>query len=272
MLLRTLLPLILATAGCMDADGLLFNGHPVAAYELPGNNIPAEQLEAISFDSGGKTLAGFWVKAGDDANKLNQTILFYHGNRKNIDEYWADVMALHATGADVMVFDYRGYGKSTGELTSTAELEADAAAALAFVHGRGIADADLTLFGYSLGTYATLSVAKSHAAFRAIFLQAGFSTMQSIVQASVFAPVPDGWLNSDTFDNISRVGAVGAPLMVIHGTEDATFRFEDHGQALYDKAPDPKRLLLIPNCTHNDIPAAMGESAYTAAVRAWMTL
>ena len=101
---RLLLLMILLTFSSCEMDGFLFNERQIDHYTLPGNTIPDSLLEEVVIQSEGNNLYGYLVKS---ANPLtSKTILYCHGNKHNLDEYWDRIVWLHELGSNIFVFDY----------------------------------------------------------------------------------------------------------------------------------------------------------------------
>ncbi|MDP4116016.1 MAG: hypothetical protein Q8903_07770, partial [Bacteroidota bacterium] len=94
-LLFPMIIFLLLSSGC-KLDSFLFNEKTISKYELPGNTIPDSLIKQETFQSGGNKLYGYWIASGDPYNNL--TILYCHGNKNNIDNYWDRVMYLHGLG------------------------------------------------------------------------------------------------------------------------------------------------------------------------------
>ena len=79
-------PLILGLllGGCMPLDSFFFNPLAVDEYAFAGDVIPPEHIEEVAFKSGKYTLAGVWVHPPDPEG----TLVYFHGNKENIDAYW----------------------------------------------------------------------------------------------------------------------------------------------------------------------------------------
>jgi uncharacterized protein len=253
----------------MNVDDFLFDGKKTSSYHVPTELAPA-LVEGVTFPSGGETLYGFVIKPEPTATPLPYTLLYFHGNKHNIDAFWQDVLRLHATGATVMIFDYRGYGLSGGDAATDEDLFGDADAALAFLGGRGLTPAQVVLYGYSLGNIGSLHLAASGAPYRAIVAQSAFASLDSLIQGGTFLPLPDGWINKSQFDNIAAVEHAAAPILVLHGADDETARFADNGRPLFAHAPDPKRLVVVPGAGHTDLPETMGAGPYEALIASWI--
>ena len=81
-----------ALSNC-SLDSYLFNEQHIDKYALPDNTIPDSLLTHVTFESGGNTLYGIHARAVGSSSEL--TVLYCHGNKYHIDEYWDRVMLLH---------------------------------------------------------------------------------------------------------------------------------------------------------------------------------
>ncbi|MCK5086393.1 MAG: alpha/beta hydrolase [Melioribacteraceae bacterium] len=265
LLTLTLLGLILASC---TLDSNLFNPEEVDAYQLPGNTIPANLIEEVELDSDGNKIYGFWVSSSGERPGL--TILYCHGNKHNIDEYWDRVMLLHELGVNIFIFDYRGYGKSEGE-SSEAGLYADSEAALEYVKGRPEYNSDsLCFYGYSLGNVASIYLAAEIQDPLCLFSEAPFASANSLTQGSLILDIQPRWLTDGEFDNAENVKKINTPFMLFHGEDDDFVRYRDNGKVVYDASPNPKELVLVADAVHDNVPYIMGKENYLNKIRDWI--
>lgn len=253
-------------AGC-EMDGFLFNTEEIDHYSLPGNTIPDSLLEEVTLESDGNTIYGYWVES--EGSHPGLTILYCEGNKHSIDNYWDRVMLLHRLGGNVFIFDYRGFGRSEGESSEKA-MHRDAEAALDFVQTKTAAADTLVIYGYSLGNVASVYLAAERVTPRCLIAEAPFASANSLTQGSAGLDLPAGWLTEGKFDNAGEIKKIRTPLLLIHGEQDNFVRWRDNGKVVFESAPQPKRLELVPNAKHDDIPATMGEEAYLSVVREWI--
>lgn len=252
-----LLPVFLSSC---ELGSNLFNPESLNSYSLPGNNIPDSLITEVSFSSGGNTLYGFWVKSGGERPGI--TILYCHGNKHNIDEYWDRVMLFHEIGVNVFVFDYRSFGKSTGECSEKGLYE-DGIAALNYVKTRPEYNADsLILYGYSLGNVVSIYLASQVINPRRLFSEAPFASANSLTQGALDIDIPPRWLTDGEFNNVKKIKNIHTPLLLLHGEDDDFVRYRDNGKLVYEAAPQPKELVLIPGANHTDIPSVYGIEKY----------
>ncbi len=257
-----------ALAGCAFSLGAcaldenLFNERRLEEYALSNAVIPDSLRTEGAWDVGGDRVA--WVFARRPGNTPRLTLLFCHGNKYNIAEYWPRVETLWQAGFDVLTFDYRGFGKSTGT-SNEATMRADSEAALAELRARGVADSALAIHGFSLGGVCAIHLAARVVTPRALIVEAAFTSAGDLVRTGTVLDVPGGWLMRDPYDNLAAIRLVTAPTLVLHGDADTflPFRF---GEALHAAAASAstRALVKVPGANHTDIPERLGPSAYGA--------
>ena len=199
--------------------------------------------------------------AADDGTQLHgwycpvenprQVILFAHGNAGNLSGRApvASTLQQHL-GATVMLFDYRGYGRSEGKPGETGVLQ-DARAARAWLAERaGIAEKDIILIGRSLGGAVMVDLAARDGA-RALVIESTFTSLPDM-GARQYPFLPVRWLMRNRFDSISKIGDFQGPLFQSHGDADQLVPYE-FGQRLHKAAPGAKEFFTCPDGGHNDM-------------------
>ena len=103
-------------------------------------------------------LDGWFVPS--QSKPAQATVIFFHGQAGNISNVGSVGESLAALGFDVLLFDYRGYGRSEGEIADERDMYADADAAFDYVvNQRGTPPEHVVLYGHSLGTAAAVDLA-----------------------------------------------------------------------------------------------------------------
>lgn len=187
------------------------------------------------------------------------TVVYAHGNGGNVSYCDWVGESLAARGFDVLLFDYRGYGRSEGDARGESGLYADAEAAYDFVtRERGVPAGRVVLYGQSLGTAAVGDVAARREC-GALVLESGLSSAADM--AAVVMP----WLprfvrglTKNKLDTASKLAGVRCPVLVVHGDRDEIIP-ASQGRRLFEAAPDPKRLIIIEGAGHNDLSNVGGE-------------
>lgn len=108
----------------------------------------------------------------------------------------------------------------------------------------------IVIYGESLGTGITVSLARERAA-GALVLEAPFTSLADVA-ADRFWRMPVGLLLRDRFESISKIGAIGMPLLIVHGGRDRTVPVK-FAKRLYLVAGDPKELRILPKAAHANV-------------------
>jgi uncharacterized protein len=184
--------------------------------------------------------------------------LYFHGNGGSLR--WRDerFRALVADGSGLVALSYRGYGGSSGRPTETGLIE-DATAAYAFAIARYSAER-IVLWGESLGSALAITLA-AEKPVGCLVLEAPF-TSAADVGAQHYWFVPVRLLMKDQFRSDMRVGKVMAPVLVVHGENDAVVPII-LGERLFGLIQASKRFVRVAGAGHNDL----GADAVAAAQR-----
>jgi fermentation-respiration switch protein FrsA (DUF1100 family) len=231
--------------------GLLFAGQRSLLY-LPDTRAPdprpllAAGVTPLTVRTGDVALAA-WFKPPRSAGGL--TVVLFQGNAGHLGHRLVAVEPLLHDGYGVLLAPYPGYGGNPGRPTE-ASLYAAGEGILDALLARGIALERVVLWGESLGggIATRLAVGRRVAG---VILQAPFTSVPDRAR-ELYPFVPARLLTLDRFDNLSRIAAIGAPLLIVHGTDDRIVPAE-HGRKLLGAARGPKRGVFIPNADHNDL-------------------
>lgn len=219
--------------------------------DLPSREVTATpaviglEFESLSIKTmDGETLDGWYVPAKNPRG----TLLFFHGNAGNISHRLDSIGIFHLLDLNVLIFDYRGYGRSTGKPSEQGTYR-DAEAAWGYLtEQRGIPPGEILLFGRSLGgAVATWLATRVEPA--GLIVESSFSSVPDM-GADLYPWLPVRWLARLSYDSKACIGTVQAPVLVIHSAQDEIIPFH-HGQALFEAATEPKSLLEISG-GHND--------------------
>lgn len=214
-------------------------------YPETGRNIIAvpdsvglayESVEISTTD--GETLHGWFVPAP----AANGTVLFFHGNAGNISHRMEYLLMFHRLGYNTFIFDYRGYGQSSGS-PSEAGTYLDAQSAWQHLtEARDIPPARIVLFGESLGGAVAAWLAMSEKP--GILVLASVFTSVPDMAAKIYPFLPVRFLSRFDYNTIEYLQSVTCPVFVAHSPQDEIVPFA-HGQALYQAAPGPKQFLEL---------------------------
>ena len=103
-----------------------------------------------------------------------------------------------------------------------------------------------------------------------LIAEAPFASANSLTQASLSLDIPALWLTRGKFDNAEKIRRIKTPFLLLHGEDDDFVRFRDNGKVIFENAPQPKSLTLVPGAKHHDIPEKMGIDNYLKVVSDWI--
>lgn len=181
------------------------------------------------------------------AQSNQATFIYFHGNAGHLGYRMPLVNALIDRGLGVLLLSYRGYAGNPGK-PSERGLYRDGRAALHYLIKRGVKNRCIVLFGESLGSGVATKIASEYPV-GGVILQSPYTSISDVAKIHY----PWIWLPPwDRYDSYSRIDQIKAPLLIIHGQEDAVVPFH-LGKRLYDKANKPKRLLSLRGRGHNNL-------------------
>jgi len=225
-----------------------------------GLGLPFEDIELRTVD--GERVHGWLLPAPTPALV---TVLLLHGNAGNISHRFEKLAVLRGLGADVLIIDYRGYGRSSGRPTETGTYR-DADAAYAYlVEIRRIAPGRIVLYGESLGAAVAVDLA-ARKPVGGLVMESAFSSAVDVGQ-EMFSFLPARLLVRNRYESTKKIGAVRAPVLILHSRDDEYFGWH-HPQRLYDAAREPKRLVALRG-GHNDA-FLVSSQIYAAALAAFL--
>jgi fermentation-respiration switch protein FrsA (DUF1100 family) len=231
--------------------------------EVPGPaavGLPLVEPVTMPVEGGG-TLHGWFLASS--SRPASFTVMIFNGNAGNRAYRAPLAAALHRHGANVLLFDYRGFGGNAGTPTQQG-LEADARAVRAYMVARPDVQAGgLVYFGESLGTAVATALATEHPP-AALILRSPFTSMVEVGQFH-YPVLPVRWLLRDRFASIDSIARVRSPVLIIAGDRDSIVPLE-HSQRLYDKAAGPKQMVVVRGADHNDIELLNGEQMIGAII------
>jgi len=230
--------------------------HPAPWVERDWARASRLPLEDVWFEAeDGTRLFGWYAPS----TVTPAVLLWCHGNAGNIIHRLDNLAYLHQLGLSVFLFDYRGYGRSTGR-PSEAGLYQDALAAYAYLtKTRGIEASRIVIFGRSLGGAVAGDLASKRPA-AGLILESTFPSVEAMARTYYFG-FPAHWFVGARFPLADRLKQVRMPVLVIHGALDEVVPFE-LGRQVYEAAPSPKAFYPVAGADHNNLYVAGGRPYY----------
>lgn len=213
-------------------------------------SVPSRSVSATPADAGmafeamrlttpdGETLSAWWIPY----EGATRTLVHFHGNAGNIGDRVVLARLFRELRVNVMLFDYRGYGESTGR-PSEEGTYADARAVWRHLtEERRLPAASIVLHGQSLGGAVAAELA-AEVRPGALVLESTFTSVPELA-GELYSWLPARHLARIRYDTRSRLAAIRCPVLVAHSRDDEIIPYA-HGERLYAAAREPRRLLTL---------------------------
>jgi len=211
--------LILYTLVCLGLyffqEKVIFAAHPYpnsTKYKL-GKEIEVPLTEEISMNS--------LLVAATPGTRSKKVILYLHGNKGNIKRGIYQTRVMKNKGCDLMIIDYRGYGKTEGKPVNDRQMLDDANQAYKYLK-QHYSEENIYVLGYSLGTGMESYIAAKNKPGHLI-LVAPFTSLTGIKDKYLWM-FPD-FLLKYKLDNKKHLKEVSCPVTILHGTEDEVVEY-----------------------------------------------
>jgi alpha-beta hydrolase superfamily lysophospholipase len=204
----------------------------------------------VDHGAGAQRIHAWWWPA---KNPNAPAVLYLHGTRWSLTGQVFRLEQLRDFGFSVLAIDYRGFGKSDGDVPTERTVYEDAHAAWDWLVARQPDPARRFIYGHSLGGAVAVDLAASLRGSPAggLIVESSFTSLADMAREVTFGWLPVGLLMSQKFDSMSKMAKVTMPVLVVHGAADR-FVPSRFSQQLYDAATAPKELLLVEGGGHNN--------------------
>ncbi|MEI7511505.1 MAG: alpha/beta hydrolase [Candidatus Peregrinibacteria bacterium] len=220
-------------------DFIFFPTKTVA--EIP-KNMNISEVSFLTAD--GIALNGWYLD-----NHSEKTVLFFHGNARNISALQDRLQLFQELKVNALVFDYRGYGKSGGKIAAEQDLSTDANAALKYLQvEKNISLPNIILWGHSLGGAVAIDTAQNKDVF-AVIVESSFSSLDDMARKN-FWYLPTPFILHFHFQSIEKISNISSPILIVHSKDDEMIPFPQ-SEALFKAAKSPKQFLEISG-SHNN--------------------
>jgi uncharacterized protein len=221
---------------------IFFPGHLQADFKF---DLAGRGEEVFLPTSDGEVINGLFYK-GTGPN----VIIYFHGNAGDLSSWYRLEEDFTSFGFNLLMIDYRGYGKSTGQISEQG-FYADAEAAYQFLmHEKGFKENEMIAYGRSIGSGVAVDLCSKHR-LKGLMLEAPYASLTQLVNERVPYLFSSYWLRY-RFDNQRKIHDVKCPMLIIHGEADAVIPVA-HSQNLFNVFKGKKHLIRIPGGPHNNL-------------------
>lgn len=207
----------------------------------------------------GERIVGWWKPPASPGAGV---VLYLRGTPGALADYAPYVMPdLEKAGLGALAIDYRGFGGSTGT-PSEAGIRLDTQAAFDFIR-EAAPRSKIAVFGQSFGTGPAVTLAADRPV-AGLLLDAPYASILRLFETEAPPILPYRWLLTDQYNSLVTIGRVTAPVLILHGTADATIPIAE-ARRLYAAARQPKQMIEVAGAGHTE---AWRGDARVAALKA----
>ena len=251
--------LALALAGC---DGARLDSFLYAPVTTNDYKLPSGTTELVFPSTDGVMLHAAFVPGAQPI-----TLVYCHGQGGDISDSWPRIELLEPLGYSLFIWDYRGFGRSTGTPSE-----------------RGIHDDEEALWttfsSWSPGRRWSITAARSAArrasisATRhppaALIEESTFTSVDALVADGAYVDLPRSFVADDSWNSLGKMPLLGAvPFLALHGAADDYVQ-PKYAVELTAAHPGTTELVLVPGADHSNVPDKMGLDDYRATIDAFV--
>lgn len=263
--LMFLLASLMGLTAC-SLDSEYFDPRTTSRYELRTTVIPAAKRELVQITSNGQTIFGVFIEAENGAPETKPTIVYFHGDDKDIDKYWPRLEKLYPLDLNIFIFDFQGYGRSTGS-ASLAAIKTNSEDVIDYLESRTDVDMDkLVYYSFSLGGIFGLHTAVNKLMPAAMITESIPASSKNSVRQNLKLGLPAQFFFDETFDNLGPIAQIESPLLMLHGDKDETVSYREHAVPLFQNAPEPKTTVTVEGAKHSTVIDTLGTTEYQTLI------
>jgi alpha-beta hydrolase superfamily lysophospholipase len=226
-----------------------------------GDEPPAGAVDLVFTVGDDVQVGGRYFPAAAEA----PNILFFHGNGEIVSDYDPIGPKYNEYGMSLLVVDYRGYGRSSGEPTVSAMIQ-DAHAifkqAKSYLKDEN-RNGPFILMGRSLGSVCAIELAVSHQdEIAALIIESGIATTMPLLQNMGIDTAGLGITEQHGFRNVRKIERVTKPICILHARHDQLISVTDAEILQAQSGARNKQFLVVPKADHNTIMAVAGNLYY----------
>ncbi len=219
------------------------------------------------------TVIDVWVIEGtplaENFNTRLGTVVILHGLGDSKQAYLPLGQRLAKMGYTAVLIDQRAHGRSTGEYTTFGAKESlDVKAVMDQLQSEGLISTTIYAYGYSLGGMTAIQWAALDYRCKGVMIMSAFKSMESFARAQLAVMAPG--MSEEEFQKVlaeagelagfspadascvEAAKALTCPLLVAHGALDMNVPVR-HAEQIYEAAPQPKQLVVVPWADHRTI-------------------
>ncbi|MFH1701634.1 MAG: alpha/beta hydrolase [Candidatus Zixiibacteriota bacterium] len=176
------------------------------------------------------------------------TIIICHGNGGNISHRLETIELFNQLNLSVLIFDYRGYGRSEGKTTEDGTYKDAEAAWDYLIKTKNVPPENIIIFGRSLGGAVACWLAREKSP-AVLIVESSFTSIPDIA-AKLYPYLPIRLIARYKYDSKEYIKGIKSPVLFIHSPDDDLVAY-DLGKKLFEVANEPREFLEISG-SHNE--------------------
>lgn len=235
---------LIGIVGYYCQDYLLLHPVPIKAEE---NYTITQQHREIQLPVDDQTSFHF-VQFAETDSVYKGVVLYFHGNRENINRYARFAPLFTSEGYEVWMADYPGFGKARGKATE--ELMYEEAKQLYLLARKKYRPDQIIVYGKSIGTGVAAYLASIRDC-RDLVLETPYYSIASLLRP-ILGIYPLQRLLHFQFPTHQYLARVKAPITILHGTDDGLIRYKN-AQQLKPLLKPADQFITIDGGAHNNL-------------------
>jgi len=192
-------------------------------------------------------LFGWYIPAD---KKTDKHIIYLHGSKGNIGLYLGGIKELHKVGTNILILDYEGFGRSTGNETIANTINDSIAMYNYLIKEKHANPKNISLFGYSYGGALAAELARKKE-FHALVLESTFSSLFEIAIAKHY-PLVEFIISENILNTKENVRNLKIPILFAYAENDKIIP-TSNSKKLFEAANKPKYIYEIKDAEHHNI-------------------
>ena len=270
VLLLSCLGLSLFLSAC-SLDYRYYDARKTSSYSLDFSD-QSTQAEEVSLSSNNHKIYGVLIHAKSGNTTSVPTIMYFHGDDKDIDKYVPRLDDLYPLDMNIFIFDFQGYGKSEGS-PSLSAIKQNSEDALIYLKTRtDVIDPDrMIYYAFSIGAVFALDLATRVQMPKVLITESIPASSDQSVRQNLKLGIPGSFFFDETFDNVDLIRKITCPILMFHGDHDQTLSYADHAVPLFNAAPSPKVTYTVKGAGHSNLIDTLGASTYRKDIQDFLT-
>lgn len=220
---------------------------PLISWNPGDYGLDREHVDEVWFEADdGAMLHGWYIRSDNPV----ASAVYCHGNTGNLTTPAPVMPHLRDSAINILLFDYRGFGRSDGIATLSGVI-ADTIAAARFHETIRPRHLPSILYGFSLGGAIAAQAVRRYP-FDGLILQSTFTSLTDMARHA-FPTLPIHWISGRVFDTIASMRTLAVPLLVIHGSEDETCPSWMASSVFESCAHERKQIHMVAGGLHKDL-------------------